>query len=318
MTAMGFYRDAWKTQKVLTEEKNAPTEADVQATCMILRSAHSILEPLRRSLNCSLSYLSEESDKSDRVKSLLPDDIAGCIHPRKVFFGRHENVIRVILDGIDGTENFGRGLPFFCSALAILVEDQARVSAIYDPIHHLIYSARLPGPHMAPEVNSSASAWEVASGTRLDLGRSALVRSANPLGKEAVGVHISRTNDKARSRLLRSQTADSESLLERLGRESGGIYAFNCGIVAMVHVARGGLGSFINPATYLWDVAAGEVLVRACGGRVTTFSGQAMTYRSPGRVSVISSKEHLHSPILEIVRDSEPSSAEVAPEPVSG
>ena len=38
-----------------------------------------------------------------------------------------------VFDPIDGTTNFAHGLPIFCSSLALEVDGQAIVAAIYDP-----------------------------------------------------------------------------------------------------------------------------------------------------------------------------------------
>ena len=76
-------------------------------------------------------------------------------------------------------------------------------------------------------------------------------------------------------------------MLERLAVASGGIYALNSGIVAMTEIAKGGLGAFVNIITNPWDVAAGEVIVKACGGKVTNFENEPIRYASIDPISVI-------------------------------
>jgi hypothetical protein len=66
-----------------------------------------------------------------------------------------------------------------------------------------------------------------------------------------------------------------ESMLERLTASVGTIYAMNGGVFAMAQVARGVLGGFVNNIT---NLAAGEVLVRACSGEVTDFDGHLTDY----------------------------------------
>ncbi|NJN99544.1 MAG: hypothetical protein HC875_38310 [Anaerolineales bacterium] len=91
------------------------------------------------------------------------------------------------------------------------------------------------------------------------------------------------------------------SMLERLADAAAAIYAQNSGVVAMADVARGALGGFVNVITNLWDVAAGEVLVQACGGKVTDFAGQPIGYASVEQTSVVAAKGHLHAEILSIL-----------------
>lgn len=298
MAAMGFYRDAWKRQQTASQneaKRNPSTLADLQATVTILHTCHSLLSPLAGALGCGLSYLGEETDQEfdDFLHKNLSDDVLKRKHSSDQFFHSYDNVIRVIFDGIDGTGNFTRGMPLFCSAVAILVDGQVRASGIYDPIHHQVYSALLPGPVDNTGDGASAFAWEVATGNRFDMVSEAQKQDTKPLAREAVGIHLTRSNPQKLLRFLRT--------LQRLALESGGIYALNSGIVAMKEVARGALGGFVNNFTNPWDVAAGEVLVRACGGTVTDFSGRAITYTTPGKISVIAVKKHLHGEIQQIL-----------------
>lgn len=171
--SMGYYRGAWFQQVNLEGSmKNPSTMADVQATATILRMCDSLLSPMAGELNCALSYLGEETGKRE-LRQNITDRIDRRIHSPDRFFSNHENVMRVIFDGIDGTSNFDRGFPIFCSALAILIDDQVRVSATYNPIHHEVYSAILMGPYDAPDSRSSASAWRIATGNRVNLADAA-------------------------------------------------------------------------------------------------------------------------------------------------
>lgn len=320
MAAMGYYRQEMDRPSDLIEdkaEKNPSTLADLHATSRILQTIDPILSTMHRGkdLNCGLSYLAEETKYFSWFEKNLNHEVYDRIQSPDEFFIEQENVLRVIVDGIDGTGSFTRWLPLFCSAVAILVDNQARVSAIYDPIHHVVYSALLWGSYDEPEARAEASAWQVATGDRINLVMSALKENPKPLQKEAIAIHLTRNKhnlDKL-SQFLGVYSSPAKSMLERLAIKSGGIYAINSGVVAMADVARGALGGFVNIVTNLWDVAAGEVLVRACGGKVTgnpirDFEGRLLgfidtpiTYSSANQISVVAAKAHLHDQILEIL-----------------
>jgi len=305
MASMGYYRDAWSQQEVLADDrKNPSTIADVQATAAILQSCHTLLSPIAGTLGCGISYLGEESQYDELLKASLSDEVMKRKHSPERFFGNSSNIIRAIFDGIDGTANFNRGMPLFCSAVAVLIDDQVRVSAIYDPIHHLVYSAVLSGPYKEPEATASASAWPVSSGNRINLIRECSNHKLLPLKKEALGTHFTRTNPDALKQFLRPRDGEEKSVFELLIEHTGGIYALNSGLLAMAEVSRGALGGFLNIITNPWDVAAGECLVRACGGTVTTISGAPLSYKSSSKVSVLAAKSHLHGELLEIVKSS--------------
>jgi fructose-1,6-bisphosphatase/inositol monophosphatase family enzyme len=313
ISAMGFYRDAAGLagaalqqdpllQRLLksyaAESKNPPTFADLDATASILRAADDFLTRISHHLTCSLTYLGEET-VTDAYRAwlagLLGSGIAAKIHAPSEFFEIGDNVLRVILDGLDGTANFTRGIPLFCSAAAILVDRQPRVAAVYDPIHNIVYSGVLPGPARRPEENARVTAWEVAAGMRTDLAALSDRDGHLPLSKEAVAIHLTRANPTKMREFL--------GCLERLALASNAIYAFNTGIPAMCHIARGGLGAYVNNFTNLWDVAAGEVIVRASGGKVTDFAGDEIKYDSHGRVSLLAAKAHLHAEIQKLLTD---------------
>jgi fructose-1,6-bisphosphatase/inositol monophosphatase family enzyme len=144
----------------------------------------------------------------------------------------------------------------------------------------------------------------VATGDRVNLAEQAAQATAKALHEEAVGIHLTRNqrNRPKRQEFLSIYPPQTSSMLERLADASGAIYAQNSGIVAMADVARGALGGFVNIVTNLWDVSAGEVLVRACGGQVTDFNGAPIGYASTRQTSVVAAKGHLHAKILNILK----------------
>lgn len=306
VAAMGYYRQsALQPSGPGPESKNPSTEADLQATARILETINSLLPPIVRPnhLDCKLSYLGEETKFVTWFDENIKGDIPERVLPAQKFFSKacENDRIRVIIDGIDGTGSFTRGLPLFCAAVAILIDDEARVSAVYDPIHHVVYSATLSGPYGRAQAQAEAWAWQVSSGSRVNLVALANQAPKVPLRKEALGFHLTRTNKQKLHAFLKTPSGEAQSMLERLAHASGAMYALNSGVVAMAEVARGALGGFVNNVTNHWDVAAGEVLVHACGGKVTDFSGASVTYSCPEQVSIVAAKAHLHDHILQTI-----------------
>jgi fructose-1,6-bisphosphatase/inositol monophosphatase family enzyme len=185
--------------------------------------------------------------------------------------------------------------------------DQVRAAAVYDPIHHTVYSGYLPGPKDCPENDSLATAWEIATGNTTNLTEKAETSIRKELRKEAIALHFTRSSTEKLHEILavpeNQEENQNKCFLENLANRCGSIYALNSGLMAMTEVAAGGMGAFINNITNSWDVAAGEVLIKACGGRVTDFDGNPITY-SKEKISVVSAKEHLHQEILDIIKQS--------------
>lgn len=308
ITAMGMYRKEqdWPVYLPVQdiENKNPSTLADLLATTSILQSLNSSLTRLSGQLSCAVSFLAEETTYREWFVRNLSTDICDKIHEPEHFFSEESNVLRAIIDGIDGTESFNRGLPLFCSSVAIAVGTQPRVSAIYDPIHNVVYSATLRGPGNCPESEATASKWQVGTGNRIDLVHEVEKAEKMPLDQEAVGYHLTRSNVFYRHSFLSPHVfpdGDDKCQLERLASAVKSTYALNTGVLAMAEVAAGVLGGFVNNRTNLWDIAAGDVLVKACKGRVTDFSGQDIKYTAGNKVSVIAAKRHLYQPIYKAI-----------------
>ena len=309
IATMGFYRqtetlgDLQWPMELDPEKRNPSTVADLQATASILQIADSYLRPLTNKLGCSLSYLGEETEFREWLIANLRQNVYESLREPKRFFTARGDVVRVILDAIDGTVNFIYGIPLFCSGLAILIGSVVRVSAIYDPIHHVVYSGVLKGPDDEPEAEAEAWALEVATGNRVDLVQLADRSKNKNIQSGGIGIHLTRSYPKMLHRFVGVRTASEQSKLEKLANAFRGIYAFNSGMIAMVNVARGALGGFVNNTTNLWDVAPGEVLIRACGGTVTSFDGEPIDYSSDKRISVVAAHDDsIHSRILDIVK----------------
>ena len=182
------------------------------------------------------------------------------------------------------TVNFTLGIPLFCSGLAILINNNVRVSAIYDPFHHIVYTGVLQGlDEHAPEQIAEAQKLHVASGNWIPLREAAEQTRQRNRRKQVIGIHLTRSHDDKLAEFLGTNGPEDWSQLGALAREFGGIYALNSGILAMTEVARGAFGGFVNNITNPWDVAPGEVLVKACGGKVTDFQGHPIDYATKGR-----------------------------------
>ena len=50
-----------------------------------------------------------------------------------------------VIDPIDGTANFLRGMPYWCVAIAYVIEDRVQIGVTYDPVHDELFWARRGG-----------------------------------------------------------------------------------------------------------------------------------------------------------------------------
>ena len=59
--------------------------------------------------------------------------------------GEVHNVRQWVIDPIDGTTNFIRGLPYFCTTLALVENEKVVGGWVYDPTRDEMYEATLNG-----------------------------------------------------------------------------------------------------------------------------------------------------------------------------
>ncbi|MCB9762217.1 MAG: inositol monophosphatase [Alphaproteobacteria bacterium] len=156
---------------------------------------------------------------------------------------------RWIVDPLDGTTNFVHGLPHWCVSIALLTDGALALGVVYDPNRDELFEARrgggaaLNGATIRTSSTSSLSGSLVASGFPYDR-------------RQRIDFYLSFV----REMLLRTQ-----------GFRRAGAAALD-----LAWVAAGRLDGFwefnLNP----WDIAAGALLVREAGGRVTDMDGGAL------------------------------------------
>lgn len=301
--AMGYYRNALANPDILGKAINPTTEADMQATLAILRSLHPNIKPLLAK-KCGYSYLAEEiakgatpeADKKwEEIQKKL-GEITDFLTDQETFIKKGE--FAVLFDGLDGTTNFMAGLPLFCSAIAFFIEKQPSVGAIYDPHHNIVYYGSLRGksPDLLEEEKRCAYIWDVQSGNNVKLPLHSELKKA---GLKLIGIHLTRSDNNRRKFII--------DKLEKLVSGYYGTYMLNSGQLALAYVASENLSAYINNYTNIWDVAAGEVLVKATGGLVTDFDGRPIDYEKPkfenNKVEVLATtNREIHTSLLNILK----------------
>ena len=304
VAAMAYYRGAFNVARAYGDARNASTDADISATLAVLRSMRPALDRFTDRRGIRFCVHAEELVAGSAVEKAVGAELealglsAEALPRDGAAFGELLSArVGVLYDGLDGTENWRAGIPLFGCAVAIFDGRVPRVAAVYDPTRHVVYSGVVPAEGAPPR----ASLWEVASGVRIDL---------EPVDRRPdhrlLATHLSRTDKEARARfgpqlarLLAIGAPDDEG-----APYFRGLYALNTGSLAMAFVAAGQLSTFVNTSTHPWDAAAGEVLVRAIGGRVTRFDGAEVDYGDNGRTSLLAcASPEAHARVLEALAE---------------
>jgi histidinol-phosphatase len=181
---------------------------------------------------------------------------------------------RWIIDPIDGTHSFMRGVPIFATLLAFEVEGVLGVAVV-----------------SAPALRRRWVAWRGGGAWALDTGegRGGLTSAAR--------LHVSGIADLATAHLLFSSAPSLRSdlspgfdaLVERVWRDRGFGDFWGYALVA-----EGAAEAMIEVGLKSWDAAAPTVLIEEAGGRVTDFEG----LRDINAGTILGSNGRLHDTVL--------------------
>lgn len=150
-----------------------------------------------------------------------------------------------IIDPIDGTANFLRGIPLWCVSLGLLVAGEFVIGIIYNPITDELYAAR-----KGQGATLNGRKIEVSQTTKLEEARLCIGFSyRRPVAPHAEGVKA----------LL-----DAHCEYSRLGS----------GALGLALTADGRLDGYWEGHINVWDVAAGICIVNEAGGQVNNFLGE--------------------------------------------
>jgi len=147
-----------------------------------------------------------------------------------------------VVDPIDGTSNFARGIPYFCVSIAFVLKGVASIGVIYAPMSDELFAA---AKGMGATLNGEA--LKVSAVTGLD-------KSLLEVGRAS-----------------RQPQAGYLAMLDKVMSAGAAIRGAGSGALAVANVAAGRVEACYETHMYAWDCLAGLVLVEEAGGRVNDF-----------------------------------------------
>ena len=191
--------------------------------------------------------------------------------------GRLDTSERFIVDPLDGTTNFVHGVPHFAVAIALERGGRTTAAVVYDVPKDEMFVAEL-----------HRGAW---------LGTERLrVSNDDDLSRAIVGTGIPHAS---RSHGLNEHDAYL-SKLRAVMRQAAGVRRFAAAALDLAYVAAGRFGAFFEFGLSAWDLAAGALLVREAGGRVSRPDGGDDVL---GSGDVLATNARLHSTMIGLLHD---------------
>lgn len=175
-----------------------------------------------------------------------------------------------LVDPLDGTTNYAHGFPFFAVSIALEMEGKVVMGVVYNPRMGEFFEARR------------------GEGARLN---DRPIRVSETRGLKDALLATGFPYD------VHDRPEGVVSLLQEMLVRAQGIRRLGSAALDLCYVAAGRLDGFWEEDLKPWDTAAGDVIVREAGGRLTTFQGEAYT---PHLKSVVASNGHVHEEMVAV------------------
>ncbi|WP_394200993.1 inositol-1-monophosphatase [Shewanella waksmanii] len=151
-----------------------------------------------------------------------------------------------IVDPLDGTNNFVRGIPHFAVSIAVQHKGKTEVAVVYDPVRDELFTA-------VRGKGAKLNDFRIRVSNAKDLNDTILATGFPFKAKQHSETYMKLLGDTF------SRCAD----LRRAGSAA----------LDLAYVGAGRLDAFFEIGLKPWDIAAGELIVREAGGTVTDFVG---------------------------------------------
>ncbi len=247
--------------------------AHLQAVCVhaARRAAEHVLANLHRRHETIAQSRNDIKHVLDVEAQQAAESAIRAIFPRHAMLGEEDSrrqpagpdAYEWVIDPIDGTVNFFHGLPMWCASVAVRRGGKTLAGCVYAPEMHRLYEASLETPALCNghpvSVSQTAAADRALIGTGADKW---------DLGAHAFRYMRAIAEIAQRPRILGAAALD------------------------ICLVAEGATDAFFESGLYIWDIAAGALILQRAGGL-----GETLKTRPDGRLAFLGSNSHLHSAI---------------------
>ncbi|MCP9452930.1 MAG: inositol monophosphatase [Nitrospira sp.] len=178
-----------------------------------------------------------------------------------------------IIDPLDGTTNFAHGYPIYCVSIGLEYCGRCLLGVVFDPSRNELFTA-------------------------VD-GQGAYL-NGHPL-------RVSDTNDLGNSLLvtgfaydIRDTPRNNLDHFAKFALLAQGIRRTGSAALDLCYVAAGRFDGFWEVRLNPWDMAAGSVIVREAGGRLTDFLGNELSIYGQ---ELVASNGHIHDAMLKVLNE---------------
>ena len=193
-------------------------------------------------------------DYVTQVDLMAEEAIVGIVHdhyPDHAILAEERGAVgehdyQWIIDPLDGTTNYLHGFPVFSVSIAVAHRGELQHAVVYDPLRQEIFTATR------------------GEGAQLDGRRIRVSRQAG-LGGALIATGFPYRHHEHIDQYLQ--------MLRVVMLETAGVRRPGSAALDLAYVAAGRVDGFWELGLSKWDIAAGALLIREAGGRISDFHG---------------------------------------------
>jgi len=180
---------------------------------------------------------------------------------------------RWIIDPLDGTTNFAHGFPVYAVSIGVEYLDELLIGVVYDPTRNEMFTA------------------EAGGGAFLN-SRSLAVSNTDTLDTALLVTGFAYD--------IRENANNNLDHFARFTLKAQGVRRTGSAALDLCYVAAGRLDGFWEVKLSPWDMAAGVVILREAGGRITDLHGNPHSINQP---ELVASNGRIHDDMLAVIRE---------------
>lgn len=244
---------------------------DIQEIIALVKETKAFVENRERAGHIKTKGLADYVTQVDTdIQNFLAREL-GNRFPAIQFLGEEEGLHEVsgdmywILDPIDGTTNLIHDYQHSVISLALYEKGEITLGIVYDPFREDVYHAKKGS-------GSFLNGTPIHVSEAGDLSETIIAVGTSPYDRELAEENFKRIR----------RVFDRAQDIRRTGTAA----------MDLVYVACGRTGGFFEPKLSPWDFAAGQLLVKEAGGKVTDFAGKELNFLQRGSVMASNGKIH--------------------------
>lgn len=181
-----------------------------------------------------------------------------------------------IIDPLDGTTNFAHGYPVYCVSIGLEYQGRCILGVIYDPSRDELFTAM------------------DQSGAQLN-GRSIQVSTTTALDNTLLVTGFAYD--------IRETPRNNLDHFCNFALKVQGLRRTGSAAMDLCYVAAGRFDGFWEVRLNPWDMAAGAVILKEAGGRLTDFNGNDLSIYGQ---ELVASNGHIHEAMLDVLNPPSP------------